>query len=298
MGLDPVILSRLQFGVGDRLAHPAAGFHRRDRLLYRPTRRAAISSRGSEIYLRISLFWTQDLRRRFRHGRRVGHRHAVPVRHQLEPLSDATANVVSPMLAYEGLMAFFLEAAFLGVLLFGRSLVPRWAHFIAAVMVAFGTLLSSFWILAANSWMQTPAGLQLVDGRFYPDRLVGHRLQSVLSLSLCPHCGRLLCHHRLRRARRRRRLIAARHVRAEGARHADHDPWLAGRAGAVADFSGRPAWPQHPAIPARQARRDRGALDTRDARCRSLCSPFPIRKRKPITPMLEVPLSGQFDPDP
>ena len=65
-------------------------------------------------------------------------------------------------------MAFFLESAFLGVLLFGRKLVPQWAHFFAALMVAFGTLLSSFWILSANSWMQTPVGYELVEGRFFP----------------------------------------------------------------------------------------------------------------------------------
>jgi cytochrome d ubiquinol oxidase subunit I len=82
--------------------------------------------------------------------------------------TDATANVISPLLAYEGLMAFFLEASFLGILLFGRKLVPRWAHFFAASMVAFGTLLSSFWILATNSWMQTPQGYKIVDGRFVP----------------------------------------------------------------------------------------------------------------------------------
>jgi len=66
------------------------------------------------------------------------------------------------------LMAFFLESSFLGILLFGRRLVPAWAHFFAALMVAFGTLLSSFWILATNSWMQTPAGYTIVDGRFEP----------------------------------------------------------------------------------------------------------------------------------
>ena len=82
--------------------------------------------------------------------------------------SDIAGDVVSPLLAYEGLMAFFLEASFLGVLLFGRRLVPPWAHFFAAFMVAFGTLLSSFWILAANSWMQTPRGYLIVDGRFEP----------------------------------------------------------------------------------------------------------------------------------
>jgi cytochrome bd ubiquinol oxidase subunit I len=82
--------------------------------------------------------------------------------------SDATANIRAPLFGYEALMAFFLEAAFLGVLLFGRKLVPRWAHFVAALMVAFGTLLSVFWILTTNSWMQTPAGYEVVDGLFYP----------------------------------------------------------------------------------------------------------------------------------
>ena len=82
--------------------------------------------------------------------------------------SDVTANVLSPLFAYEAIMAFFLESAFLGVLLFGRKLVPQWAHFFAALMVAFGTLLSSFWILSANSWMQTPVGYELIDGRFFP----------------------------------------------------------------------------------------------------------------------------------
>ena len=82
--------------------------------------------------------------------------------------ADATANVLSPLFAYEGLTAFFLEAAFLGVLLFGRSLVPRWAYLVAALMVAMGTLFSSFWILSANSWMQTPDGYTLIDGRFFP----------------------------------------------------------------------------------------------------------------------------------
>jgi cytochrome bd ubiquinol oxidase subunit I len=76
--------------------------------------------------------------------------------------------VISPLLAYEGLMAFFLESTFLGVLLFGRKLVPPFMHFFAAVMVAGGTLLSAFWILATNSWMQTPVGYEIIDGRYFP----------------------------------------------------------------------------------------------------------------------------------
>jgi len=83
--------------------------------------------------------------------------------------SHMTADVVAPLMAYEGLTAFFLEAGFLGVLLFGRKLVPQWAHFFAAIMVALGTLLSTFWILSVNSWMQTPTGFSMQDGRFFPD---------------------------------------------------------------------------------------------------------------------------------
>ncbi len=82
--------------------------------------------------------------------------------------TDATSNVVGALLAYEVVTAFFLESAFLGVLLFGRKLVPQWAHALSAVLVALGTVLSSFWILAVNSWMQTPAGFEIVDGRFFP----------------------------------------------------------------------------------------------------------------------------------
>lgn len=86
--------------------------------------------------------------------------------------SDAASNVIGSLLAYEVLTAFYLEAAFLGVLLFGRKLVPPWAHALSAVLVAFGTVLSSFWILAVNSWMQTPAGYEIVDGRFFPTSML------------------------------------------------------------------------------------------------------------------------------
>src|SRR4029453_9083954 len=82
--------------------------------------------------------------------------------------SDAAANVIGPLMAYEGLTAFFLEASFLGVLLFGRKLVPPWAHCFAAAMVAVATLFSSFWILALNSWLQTPAGYTVIEGGFSP----------------------------------------------------------------------------------------------------------------------------------
>ncbi|MGZ5099067.1 MAG: cytochrome ubiquinol oxidase subunit I, partial [Usitatibacter sp.] len=66
--------------------------------------------------------------------------------------------IAGPLLSYEVLTAFFLEATFLGVMLFGMNRVPDWAHIAATAIVAFGTTVSAFWILALNSWMQTPAG--------------------------------------------------------------------------------------------------------------------------------------------
>ncbi|MDB6061374.1 MAG: cytochrome d ubiquinol oxidase, subunit [Verrucomicrobiaceae bacterium] len=82
--------------------------------------------------------------------------------------SDFAGSVTGPLLTYEVLTAFFLEAGFLGVMLFGWTRVGRGLHFFATVMVAIGTLLSTFWILASNSWMQTPQGHAIVDGRVIP----------------------------------------------------------------------------------------------------------------------------------
>jgi len=164
--LDPLILSRVQFvwvvawhillpaftvGVASYIA-VLEGMH---------------WATGREIYLRISSFWIKIFSVSFGMGVVTGIVMPFQFGTNWSRFSDATANVIAPLLAYEGLTAFFLEAAFLGVLLFGRKLVPRWAHFFAAVMVAFGTLFSSFWILAANSWMQTPAGYEIIDGRFF-----------------------------------------------------------------------------------------------------------------------------------
>ena len=79
----------------------------------------------------------------------------------------ATGNVLGPLMAYEVLTAFFLEAGFLGIMLFGWDRVGRGLHLFATACVAVGTMISAFWILAANSWMQTPAGYSLVDGVFF-----------------------------------------------------------------------------------------------------------------------------------
>ncbi len=82
--------------------------------------------------------------------------------------SEVVGNVIGPLIGYEVLTAFFLEATFLGVMLFGWQRVPSWLHVTAAILVAAGTAISGFWILAANSWMHTPDGYVLRDGIAYP----------------------------------------------------------------------------------------------------------------------------------
>jgi cytochrome d ubiquinol oxidase subunit I len=79
-----------------------------------------------------------------------------------------TGNVLGPLLGYEVLAAFFLEATFLGILLFGFNRVPPWLYVLSAAVVAVGTAISAFWILSANSWMQTPTGHELRGGIAYP----------------------------------------------------------------------------------------------------------------------------------
>jgi cytochrome d ubiquinol oxidase subunit I len=81
---------------------------------------------------------------------------------------EKTGNIAGPLLGYEVLTAFFLEATFLGVMLFGRGRVSERVHLIATTLVAFGTTLSAFWILSLNSWMQTPAGFEIINGEFHP----------------------------------------------------------------------------------------------------------------------------------
>lgn len=80
---------------------------------------------------------------------------------------EHAGNIAGPLLGYEVLTAFFLEATFLGIMLFGRQRVSERMHLVATLMVALGTTLSAFWILSLNSWMQTPAGYEIIDGKFH-----------------------------------------------------------------------------------------------------------------------------------
>jgi cytochrome bd ubiquinol oxidase subunit I len=167
MTLDPILLSRLQFAwvIGWHILMPAftlgmASFIALLEGVHLVT--------GNEIYERLSIFWIRIFSVAFGVGVVSGVIMPFQFGTNWSRFADATANILGPLFAYEGIMAFFLEAGFLGVLLFGRKLVPPWAHFASALMVALGTLFSSFWILAANSWMQTPAGYTIVNGRFFP----------------------------------------------------------------------------------------------------------------------------------
>jgi cytochrome bd ubiquinol oxidase subunit I len=167
MSLDAVLLSRIQFFwvVALHILLPAftvglASYIAVLEALHVATRRP--------VYLRLSSFWLKAFAVSFGMGVVSGIVMPFQFGTNWSRFSDVTADIIGAPLAYEGLTAFFLEAGFLGVLLFGRSRVPPWAHFLASVMVAVGTLFSTFWILSVNSWMQTPAGFSVVDGRFFP----------------------------------------------------------------------------------------------------------------------------------
>src|SRR5215510_268773 len=172
MDLDPAFLSRLQFAwvIAWHILLPAFTVGLASFIAVLEGLRFAT---GRDVYVRISTFWIKIFSIAFGMGVVTGIVMPFQLGTNWSRYADATSNVLGPLFAYEGLTAFFLEAAFLGVLLFGRKLVPPWAHFVAALMVAVGTLFSTFWILAANSWMQTPDGYEIVNGQFFAKDWLG-----------------------------------------------------------------------------------------------------------------------------
>ena len=167
MELDAILLSRLQFAF-------TLGFH----ILF-PTLTLGLAPflvllevlwlrSGKEVYMRLYRFWAKLFGLAFGMGVVTGVVLSFEFGTNFAPFSRATGNVLGPLLAYEVLMAFFLEAGFLPVMLLGWGRVGGRLHLFATCMVALGTYLSAFWILAANSWMHTPAGFALEDGVFFP----------------------------------------------------------------------------------------------------------------------------------
>jgi len=119
-----------------------------------------------EIYYRMYRFWVKIFAINFGIGVVSGVVLEFEFGTNFSRFSQSVSNVFSPLLAFEVMTAFFLEAGFLGIMLFGWERVRRSIHFLATCLVAAGAIISAFWILAANSWMQTPAGYRLVDGKF------------------------------------------------------------------------------------------------------------------------------------
>lgn len=123
---------------------------------------------GENTYRDLYHFWSKIFAVNFGMGVVSGLVMAYQFGTNWSRFSDFAGAITGPLLTYEVLTAFFLEAGFLGVMLFGWNRVGRNLHFFATVMVAIGTLISTFWILSSNSWMQTPQGHAIVDGRVVP----------------------------------------------------------------------------------------------------------------------------------
>jgi cytochrome d ubiquinol oxidase subunit I len=166
MDLDPTFLSRLQFAfvVSFHILFPAFTI---GLSAYIAVLEGLWLWTGRDLYARVSQFWIRIFAVSFGMGVVSGIVMSYQFGTNWSRFSAAAANVAGPLLTYEVMTAFFIEATFLGILLFGRNRVSRTVHFISAVMVALGTLLSSFWILSANSFMHTPAGVTARDGIFY-----------------------------------------------------------------------------------------------------------------------------------
>jgi cytochrome d ubiquinol oxidase subunit I len=165
MELDPILLSRIQFAfvVSFHAIFPVFTIGLAAYIAVLET----LNFRNPDpVREKLSQFWIKIFALIFGMGVVSGIVMAFQFGTNWSNFSYASSNFLGPVLSYEVVTAFFLEATFLGVLLFGRDRVPRGAHLFAAWMVAIGTFISSFWILAANSWFQTPAGVELVDGHF------------------------------------------------------------------------------------------------------------------------------------
>ena len=167
MHFDPVLLSRFQFAF-------VITFH-----IIFPTFTIGLSAyiavlgalwvrTGNERFHTLMRFWTRIFAVSFAMGVVSGIVMSYQFGTNWSHFSLVVGNVVGPLIGYEVLTAFFLEATFLGVLLFGFDKVPPWLYVLSGFFVAGGTAFSAFWILSANSWMQTPAGFVMKNGIAFP----------------------------------------------------------------------------------------------------------------------------------
>jgi cytochrome d ubiquinol oxidase subunit I len=167
MDFDPVLLARWQFAftIAFHIIFPSFTI---GLSAYIATLEIMWGKTGRDVYRNIARFWTRIFAVSFAMGVVSG----IVLSYQLgtnwSRFSVVTGNTIGPLIGYEVLTAFFLEATFLGILLFGGDRVPRWLHVFSAIAVAVGTATSAFWILAANSWMHTPTGHEMRGGIAFP----------------------------------------------------------------------------------------------------------------------------------
>src|SRR5215467_13525416 len=167
MSLDPLILSRIQFGftISWHIIFPAFTI---GLAAWLATLEGMWLSSGNPVYRRLFDFWIKIFAVSFGMGVVSGIVMAFQFGTNWSVLAEKTGPIQGPLLGYETFTAFLLEATFLGVMLVGRDRVSPRLYFFACCMVSLGTLFSSFWILANNSWMQVPVGHQIVDGKIVP----------------------------------------------------------------------------------------------------------------------------------
>src|SRR5687768_14055754 len=166
--VDALFLARLQFGftVSFHFIFPAFSIGLAS---YLAVLEALWLRTGKDLYLNLFRYWLKIFAMAFAMGVVSGIVMSYQFGTNWSVFSDRAGPIVGPLMAYEVLTAFFLEAGFLGVMLFGMSRVGRGLHFFATCMVAAGTAFSAFWILSVNSWMQTPTGWALNEaGQFVP----------------------------------------------------------------------------------------------------------------------------------
>ncbi len=161
--IDTLILSRIQFGanISFHILFPTITIALGWILLFF---RLRYSATGDMKWMDAYQFWVKVFALSFGMGVVSGITMSFQFGTNWPGFMETVGNVAGPLLAYEVMTAFFLEAAFLGIMLFGFNRVPNWLHTLATVLVCVGTTMSAFWILVLNSWMQTPAGFEMRDG--------------------------------------------------------------------------------------------------------------------------------------
>jgi len=169
MSVDPLLLARAQFGlnIAFHILFPTITIALGWFLLYL---RIRANRTGEEWVEQAYRLWVKVFALSFGLGVVSGVTMSFQFGTNWPGFMVRAGNVAGPLLGYEVLTAFFLEATFLGVMLFGRDRVPEWMHTLAASLVAIGTTASAFWILALNSWMQTPQGFTIIDGEVHATR--------------------------------------------------------------------------------------------------------------------------------